>query len=143
MQALMIAVIGVALLNITFMFDFAWQSAVKFVFLRNIDLGNSWFPLYMHLLFVLLIAIISWLVYRMHLGDIYKATYTMVPAAVLLVTDGILFYRWPIYAYSVGVIASLIILYVFYQKKLSWFYYFAVLFVALVLLVMGLTGQQI
>jgi len=52
-------------------------------------------------------------------------------------------HRWPALAYSVGTALTVGTLYVFYRKKLPWFYYFAVLFISIILLIMALTGTDI
>ena len=143
LSALIVAILGFVLLNATFMADWAWQSLIKFIFLPNLELTDNWIPAVMQASFVIIIALISWLVYRSKIGTIFKAAFTTVPVAIVLVFDGILFFRTPALAYSIGAVIMLGVLALFYYKKFPWLYYYSVLLVALGLLVLGLTGTDI
>jgi len=88
-----VAVFGFILLNLAFIFDFLVQSLVIGLiklFIPVVDLMTNfqWLPPAMHGLFVVIIGIISWLVFRSKLGTLYKAIYMTVPLAVVLVTIG-------------------------------------------------------
>jgi len=143
LPAVIVAVLGFALLNATFMLDFWWQSCLKFIFWRNVELTGNWIMAVMQASFIIIIALISWLVYRSKIGTIFKAAFTMVPVAIVLVFDGILFFRTPALAYSIGAVIMLGVLALFYYKKFPWLYYYSVLLVALGLLALGLTGTDI
>ena len=147
LAAVAIAVVGFALLNFTFIFDFLFQSLVMWCIrlFTPLDLMRTydWFPWMMHSLFVIIIGLISWPVFRSKLAVLYKAIFMTVPVAVVLVTIGISFYRWPMVAYSISGLISLGILYYFYRSRQPWLYYFSVILVSLALLVMGLLGVEI
>jgi len=89
-------------------------------------------PLISRLVYVILIIIIFWFVFRSRLSDTMKATFLTMPLMVILVATGIAFYqqsKWIIGGIS-GVIISLVLLYL-YKKRLSWVYYFATVYVAI------------
>jgi len=97
----------------------------------------------MHALFVVIIGLISWLVFRSKLGVLYKAIYMTVPLAVIFVTLGILLYRWPVVAYSLGSLFAIGVLYYFYHTKKPWLYYYTLILVGLAMLMVGLLGIEI
>jgi len=141
--AVVIAFFGFILLNLTILFDFLIQSAIDQFFPAGLNMTSRWYPPVKHIIFVAIIALISWGVFKSRLGELYKATYSTVPVAVALVTTGMFLYRWPILAYGVSaVILGAIILYLNRTKK-TWLYYYAVILVASVLLIMGLLGVDI
>lgn len=104
---------------------------------------TQWFPISKHILFVMIIALISWFVFKSKLKELHKAIYSTVPTAVILVTGGMFLYRWPIISYIVGVLIYGIIIFYLYKTKKSWLFYYAVTWVALVLLIMGILGIDI
>jgi len=57
-----------------------------------------------HVVFVVIIALISWGIFKSRLGELYKAAYSTVPVAVALVTTGMFLYHWPVLAYSVSAV---------------------------------------
>lgn len=139
-----IPVIGAILLNLTFIADFLFQTAIDRIF--GIDYATTMQtpPVNKHLLFLILILIISWLIFRAkRIGDFIKALYSIVPVAVLFATIGILLYSWPVIIYvACTAIYLVLVLYLFLTKK-SWMYYYSISLVALILLVMSLYGVQI
>lgn len=145
LSAVAVVIGGMILLNITFIFDWGFQSLLKFLFYRNADLMRtlSWLPAFQHVLFVITIGVLSWFIFHTRWPILIKAIYLPVPAAVVLVTVGILTYRWPWISWSAGALLTIATLDVFYRLKVSWLYYFAVTFVAINLLIMGVTGQDI
>ena len=147
LSALAVAGGGFILLNLAFMFDFIFQSAVRgFIQLFTpVDLtGNfGWFPPMLNGSFVIIIGLISWLVFQSKIKTLYKAIYMTVPAAVVLVTVGMFLYRWPAASYSLGTLITIGTLYYFYRAKLSWLYYFAVILVGITLALMGILGVDI
>ncbi|MDP2907288.1 MAG: hypothetical protein Q8O03_05085 [Nanoarchaeota archaeon] len=102
-----------------------------------------WFPPIKHALFVVIIGLISWLVFRSKLKVLYKAVYMTVPVAVALVTVGMFLYRWPIVGYSVGSLLCIGTLYYFYRTKQPWLYYYTVVLIGLILAIFTLTGGEI
>lgn len=146
LSALAVAIFGFLLLNLTFLFDILFQSALIGLIrvLNPNDLMNlNWFPSIMHALFVVIIGLISWFVFRSKLKLLYKAIYMTVPVAVVLVTMGIYLYSWPIISYSVGSLLCLGTLYFFYRTKQPWLYYYTVILVSLVLVIFNLLGGEI
>ena len=104
LSALAVAVFGFVLLNLVFIFNFL---VFKFIGLFVSDEFISthqwqWFPMMQHALFLVIIGLISWPIFRSKLGTLYKATYMTVPLAVIFVTIGIFFYQWPVVPYLVG-----------------------------------------
>lgn len=147
LSALAVAVFGFLLLNLTFLFDFLFQSVVDvFVsLLTPVDFNMEWhwFPPLKHAMFVIIIGLISWLVFRSQVGILYKAIYLTVPVAVGLVTVGIFLYHWPIVSYSFGSFLCIGVLYYFYHSKQPWLYYYAVVLVGLTLAIFTLLGGEI
>ena len=142
-----VTLLGFALLNLTFILDFLFQTAVsKLVNLFTpVDLAMTyaWYPPLLQILFVVIIGLVSWLVFRSKLPVILKAAYLTIPTAVVLATVGIVLYRWPIAAYSLGGLLSAGTLYYFYRTTKPWLYFYAVILVSFAILVMGLTGAEI
>ena len=147
LSAVAVAGFGFVLLNLTFMFDWLFQSAVTWLvrlFISiNPQMTYGWYPPMMHGLFVVVIGLISWWVFKSKLGVLYKAIYMTVPLAVVLVSIGIFLYRWPVVPYLVGGLFSLGVLYYFYRTRQSWLYYYTVILVSLILGIAGLLGVQI
>jgi hypothetical protein len=147
LAAIAVAGFGFILLNLAFLFDFLFQSLVdKIVRLfTSVDFNMAWhwFPPLKHLMFVVIIFLISWLVFRSKLGVLYKAIFMTVPLAVIYVTIGMFFYQWPIIVYSLGGIFSIGVLYYFYRTKKPWLYYYTLVLVGLVILIASLLGVEI
>lgn len=147
LSALAVAGFGFILLNFTFIFDFLLHSLVigliKLFIPINPMITYYWFPPMMHALFVVVIGLISWLIFRSKLGVLYKAIYMTVPSAVVFVTLGMFLYRWPVAAYSIGSLCGIGILFYFYRTKQPWLYYYSVILVALALAIFSLSGGEI
>lgn len=147
LSALAVAFFGFILLNLTFIFDAAYQGIVRWCIGLFVPLDPNmhwyWFPPVMHGSFVVIIGLISWLIFKSKLGTVYKAIFMTVPVATVLVTVGILFYQWPIIVYSLCSLLCAGILYYFYRIKQPWLYYYAVILVGITLLIMGILGVDI
>jgi len=147
LSVLAVAGFGFILLNFTFIFDFLLHSLVvgliKLFIPINPEMTYYWFPPVMHALFVLVIGLISWLIFRSKLGILYKAIYMTVPSAVVFVTLGMFLYRWPVAAYALGSLCGIGILYYFYRTKQPWLYYYTVILVGLTLAIFSLLGGEI
>lgn len=85
--------------------------------------------------YVALILLMSWLVFRSKMNDIVKATMLTMPLMVIFVLVGIGLYRQPMWL-TVGIGSVIVgaVLYYLHKKKLSWLYYFATFYVALLAL---------
>ena len=149
LSALAIIVFGFLLLNISFVIDFLFHFLAEFImgilFPKIMDHSNSlpWYAPLIHILFALLIVIISIFVFKSKIGPFYKATFMTVPVAVILATMGILFYQMPFLIFLIGGLFTATALYFFWQKRLSWLYYYALIIVVLALLISFLTGGEI
>lgn len=147
LSVLAVAIFGFILLNITFLFDAVFQHAIRGFFGLFIPFGPEinpyWFPPLMHCLFVIVIMLISWLVFKSKLKTIYKAVYMTVPVAVVLATVGIFLYPWQAISYSVGSLLCIGALYYFYRTKQPWLYYYAVILVGLTMGIFTLLGGEI
>ena len=147
LSVLAVPVFGMILLNLTFMLDYLFQSVIDFgirLFTRvDVNMAWGWFPPVKHALFVILICLISWRVFRSKLGVLLKAIYMTVPLAVVFVTIGMCLYRWPVIVYLVGGLFGIGILYYFYRSKKHWLYYYTLILVALTLMIISLLGGEI
>lgn len=147
LSALAVAGLGFILLNLAFLFDFLMQSLIigfiKLFTPVNPEMNWYWFPPMMHVLFLIIVGLISWLVFRSKLGTLYKAIYMTLPLAVVFVTLGIFLYRWPIAIYSLGGLFGIGVLYYFYRTKQPWLYYYTVILIGLTMLLVGLLGVEI
>jgi len=145
--AILMALAGYVLLNMTFLVDFLFQGSVRgiiSIFLPPDTFEKLiFFPWAMHGMFAVIIVLLSWLVFRSKAKTFYKATYFFVPSAVVLVTVGIIFYRWPILSYVIGGLLTLGCLYYLYRTKRSWEYFYVVILISLTLFVSSLMGMQI
>lgn len=147
LSALAVAFFGFILLSLTFLLDFLFQRLIDGIILLfkpvDINMVWAWFPTMKHILFVVIIILISWLVFRSRLNVLYKAIYMNVPTAVVLATLGIFTYRWPIITYSVGGLLCVCTLYYFNRTKQPWLYYYTVVLVGLILTIFTLSGGEI
>lgn len=146
LSALAVAISGFILLNLTFLFDFLFQSVVRGLLslITPVDLNMAnWFPPLMHLMFLVIIGIISWFIFRSKLGLLYKATYMTVPLAVVFATLGIFFYQWPPVVYALSTLFFICILYYLYKTKQPWLYYYTLILVGLVMLLVGIFAVEI
>ena len=145
LSALAVACFGFVLLNLTFILNFL---VVKFIGLFVSDEFMSthqgqWFPMMRHVLFLIIIGLISWPVFRSKLGTLYKAIFMTVPLAVTFVTIGIFLYQWPVVPYLVGGLFTIAVLFFLYRTKQPWLYYYTIILVSLSLAIFTLLGGEI
>lgn len=147
LSAVAVAAFGFLLLNVVFLFDFIFQSLidliVKLFTSADINMAWRWFPPTKHAMFMVVIGLISWLIFRSKLGVLYKAIYMTIPLAVVFATIGMFLSKWPMIAYPLGGLFSLGVLYYFYRTKRSWLYYYTVILISLVMLLVSLLGVEI
>jgi hypothetical protein len=101
-------------------------------------------PVLGRVLYLLLISLISWFVFRSRLKDIIKATFLTMPLMVILVMVGISLYqqsKWMIA--GIGAVIICAVLSYLYKKKLSWLYYFSTFYVVVLALCVMLFNVQI
>jgi len=147
LSALAVAFFGFILLNIIFIFDALFTGLIMLIlnlFLKG-DLFTQypWLPAVMHVLFVIIISLISWLVFRSKLRVLFKAIYMTVPLAVVFVTIGMSLYSWPAISYLIGFLFAILVLYYFYRTKQPWIYYFTLILISLVMLIGAILGTEI
>lgn len=93
---------------------------------------------------VILILIMSYIVFRSRLNDTIKATYLTMPLMVALVMIGLSLYGKPQgVIYGAGALVIFAVTYYIYKKKLSWLYYFATFYVAILGLYIMISGMDI
>lgn len=143
LSALAVAFFGFILLNLTFIFDWLIQSFIDLFFLYGFNITMQWYPPIKHIVFILIIALISWFIFKSKLREIYKVIYLVVPLAVVFATTWMFLYRWPILAQSISIIIFGGIIFYFYRTKKNWLYYYALILISSVLLVMSLLGVDI
>ena len=142
-----VAVFGFILLGLTFLFDFLLQSlvdrVVRFFTPDDFNMAWYWFPPTKHAMFMVIIGLISWPIFRSKLGSLYKAIYMTVPLAVVFATIGILLYHWPVLPDLVGGLFAIGVLFYLYRTKQPWLYLYTVILVALSLMIFTLLGGEI
>lgn len=147
LSILAVTVIGFFLLNVAFLFDFLFQSVINAIVglftPLNYDMTLYWYPPLKHGLFVVLIGLISWYVFRSKLCTLCKAIYLVVPMATVLLTIGIFTYQWPALSISLGVVFTISVLWDLYRTKQPWIYYYSVIAMALIMLMVVIFGVEI
>lgn len=147
LSAIAVAGFGFILLNLIFLIDFFFQSLIdwfiKLFIAVDINRAWQWFPPLKHFLFVIIIGVISWFVFKSKLNTLLKAIYMMVPLAVIFVSLGIFFYRTPLVAYSLGGLIIIGFLYYFYRTKKPWLYYYTLILIGLTLAIFSFMGGEI
>jgi hypothetical protein len=143
LSALAVAGFGFILLNITFLFFALLTRLVSLLFPANFAATSQWFMPVMLIIFVVIIGLISWFVFKSKLGVLYKAIYMTVPLAVIFVPIGMFLGSLPVVPYLVGGLFAIGVLYFFYRTKQPWLYYYTLILVSLVMLIVGLLGIEI
>ena len=143
LSALVVAIAGFVLLNLTFLLYF-----VVFRFFDIFVRGSpesipQWIVPVRSAVFLVIIALASWLVFRSKLPVLAKATFLTVPAAVILVFTGIALYDFQVLSYIIGVLITLGAVLYFYRTHRHWLYYYSVILTALALMIFGLAGGEI
>lgn len=96
------------------------------------------------IIFVVLLACASWLIFRSKLNDLIKATYLTGPLMVAFVLMGIVLYgqpQWVILGAGAAVAAA--VLAYLYVRKLSWLYFVATIYTTGVAAYIALAGVEI
>ncbi len=92
---------------------------------------------------IIVFLIFGCLTFLTKFSTLVKATFLTVPFAIIMVGSGITFYQWPAISYASGVLITFAALGVLYYKKQPWQYYVAIIFVAIAMLIMAITGTDI
>lgn len=146
LSMLAIVVIGFILFNVAFIL--AWfvsraYSMAIMLFAKQTDGNLGMIHSLWHYVYLILIILLSWFVLRLQLNDLVKATFLTLPLVVVLAEVGVQFYTLPVLVYVISALIIATILFYLYKTKHSWLYYFATLYVAVVMLYVMLSGMQI
>ena len=101
-------------------------------------------PIIGRLLYLFIIFLISWFVFRSRLNDLIKAVFLTMPLMVTFIIMGIILYeksKWIII--GIGAVIVFGILSFLYKKKLSWLYYFSTFYVVFLGLYVMMFNVQI
>jgi hypothetical protein len=135
---LVIVIAGFLLFNIAFMLAALVINGVS-------RLAGTQVPSYFGIgIFIIIILIISWFIFRSKLNDLIKATFLTMPLMVILITVGIILYqqsKWLIA--GIGAVFIGAILFYLYKMKLSRLYYFAVIYDAILALCVMIFDVQV
>lgn len=147
LSAVLVAVLGFVLLNLTFLVYATFQNTITSLIYGPNREGMQDFvrfdPMYLRWIFLVIMAGVFWLVHRSRLHIVLKASFLMVPFATLLVLIGIEFYQTPVAVYAIsGLVGAGLLLFI-YMKKEHWLYAFSAVLVMATLLIMGLLGIDI
>jgi hypothetical protein len=143
LSALAVAILGFVLLNLTFLLNFLLFQFINLFVSDEFMSAYQWFPMVRHALFLVIIVLISWPIFRSKLDMLYKAIYLTVPLAAILVSIGIFLYPWPVVPYLVSGLFTIGVLFYLYRTRQPWLYYYTVLLVALTLMIFTLLGGEI
>lgn len=147
LSAVAVVIFGFILLILTFLFDALFQSlidgVIKLFTQTDINMVWYWFPSIKHAMFVIIIGLISWFVFKSKLGTFYKAIYMTVPLAVVFATIGMFLYQWPVIVYLLGGLFFFCVLYYLYKTKKSWLYYYTLVLIGILMLLIVLLGIDI
>lgn len=142
-----IPAIGFILLNLTFILDYFFQTALDFfvnLFTQTeINRVWRWYPPFKHFLFIALLILISRSIFNSKIKTIYKATFFVVPLATLYTTIGMFMYRWPFISFSLAIYLFTGTFYYLVKKRLSWLYYYSLILISITLLIFNLMGGEI
>lgn len=141
LSALVIVVGGFILFNLAFLLAaFVINATISVLGIAQ----NEAPPIVGRVLYLLLIFLISWFVFRSQLNDIIKAAFLTMPLMVILVMVGISLYqqsKWMIA--GIGAVIIYAVLFYIHKKKLSWLYYFSTFYVVVLALSVMLFNVQI
>lgn len=139
-----IPLVGFVLLNVAFLLTAVIRMGLARLFFVGDSEPSAWMPPLFHISTALLFLLLSFLVFRMKsLKPLFKATFAVVPTAVLLVYTGMFLYNWPIAVYMLSILIVAAIIFYLYKTKRSWMFYYAVGLVSATLLYMQIKGIDI
>ncbi len=145
LQAAAVAAGGFVMWNVAFIL--AAGVINGFNWLARLLAGNKDFAvnmMYGGYLYVIIILVISWFIFKSKLPTLAKAIYLPMPLMVLLLFQGIRLYEQPQWIpITIGAIIVCLVLLYLYKKKLSWLYYFATLYTGAMALYIILSGIDI
>ncbi|MDD3315248.1 MAG: hypothetical protein PHH05_07145 [Syntrophaceticus sp.] len=132
LSILVIAGVGFVLFNVAFLLAaFVFNASIKIMGLPQ----DAAPPVVGRVAYLIIILLISWLVFRSKLNNLVKATYLTMPLMIVLIMLGISTYQQPAWLTAgIGAMIVRAVVYYIYNKRLSWLYYFATFYVALLAL---------
>jgi len=140
--AVIIVLGGFLLFNVAFMLAAVVINGINLMLRLSIDSQPP--TIFSLVLFVLLLIVASYFVFRSKLDHLIKATFLTMPLMSLLISIGVLLYEQPRYVpISIGAVVIAALAGYFYKKKMPWIYYFAEIYVAALALYIVLTGIDI
>lgn len=147
LQAVLVALLGFALLNAAFVLDFLYQSAFRRIaglFMNPEEFNElEWLRTIMNLSFMGLMAAASYFVLRSGFHLVIKAAFLAVPTATVLLITYITLYPRNTLAVAACVIEFLAAFAVLLKKRAHWLYFFSFLLTAASLAAMALLGIDI
>lgn len=119
---------GFILFNVAFILAaFVINGLIKIMGMHE----NASPPFISKALYLILVFLISFGIFKSKLNTLIKATFLTMPLMVVIVMIGILFYRQTKFlVIAIGALIIGSVLFYLYKKKLPWQYYFATLYVA-------------
>lgn len=140
--AAIIIVGGFVLFNLAFMLAAALVLGLNA--LLRLGLNAQPPTVYSLLVFIVLLMVGTYFVFRSQWDDLIKATFLTMPLMSLFVVLGVALYQLPqfvLFALGAGIVGALCV--TFYLRKMPWLYYFAVAYVAALALWIVLAGIEI
>ncbi len=132
LSAIVIAGAGFILFNLAFVLAaLVIKASISIMGLPE----NAAPPIEARIVFLIIVILISWLILKSKLNDLIKAGFLSMPLMVILIMIGISLYQQPMWMTGLigAAIVGALIVYI-KRKKLSWYYYFSTIFVAVLAL---------
>ena len=143
LSALAIVAGGFFLFNIVFLIFAGIINGILFFLPDDFTATDTWFmPVAMSMIGISFLVGFYFL-FKSKLPQLIKAVLMTVPAAIVFVGIGVALYKWPWAIYTLSILIGLTVFYYFYRSKQPWLYYFSILYVAIALIIMSLTGTDI
>lgn len=144
LSAVAIAGFGMLMLYIVIIFyAFLLQAVSAIIFLSGTAGKSDWFFPLAHLSYLAIVGAVSWLVLRSRMRTLYKAIYLPVPVVVVSFAIGMFFFSWPAAVYALNALFYAGVIHYFAKTGKPWQYFYAVILVALGLVVLLATGGEI
>lgn len=141
LSAIAVAAVGFILFNLAFLLAAIVLNGSKSI------LGmaeNQAPPIAGRVLYLLLIFLIAWLIFRSRLNHIIKAAFLAMLLMVILVVVSISLYQNPKWMIAgIGAVIIFTVLSYLHKKKLSWLYYFSTFYVVVLAFYIMLFNVQI
>ena len=144
LSALFISVFGFILLNLAFLFVAGFVNGslalYKLITSKQLEINNNIFFGHVFLIIsILIILIISLFILKSKkIKTLYKATYFMVPLAVVYVIFGMFLSNFTVLLYIISALIFFSVLYYLHRNKQSWLYYYSLIFISIIMLIMNI-----